>query len=110
MIDYKVRFNDIPWHTVAPGAREKLCAQGDTRLRLIEFREGLQHPEWCLRGHMAIVLEGRLELRFDGQTLNYDEGDALFIPEGEAHRHIPRPLSARVLLFSVEANPAASGG
>ena len=103
MSRYRVDFKAIDWRERAPGAREKVFEDCGRRVRLIEFTAGLEHPHWCETGHMAQVLEGELELRFDHETLIYRPGDVLFIPDGEAHRHIPRPLTERVLLFSVES-------
>jgi quercetin dioxygenase-like cupin family protein len=103
---YRIRFDSLDWICPRPGARFKRLIEGDTQVRLVEFRPELSHPEWCTVGHAGCVLEGVLELEFADQTLRFEAGDGLLIPSGEAHRHIPRALSERVLLLLVEAAPA----
>jgi len=107
-MSYRLAFATLPWQAPARGIRYKAHEQDGVRVRLIEFEAGLDHPEWCVTGHTAYVLEGRLELRFDEHTEVYEPGDMLLIPDGEAHRHVPVPLTARVRLVSVES-PLAAG-
>ena len=107
---HKVDFDAIEWCERAPGARDKVYEHDGHRVRLIEFTKALEHPHWCETGHMAQVLEGELELRFDEETLRYRAGDVLFIPDGESHRHIPRPLTDTVRLFSVESDQGGNHG
>lgn len=102
MKNCKINFEKLDWIIVNDGARYKVHQDGETMVRLIEFFECLQHPEWCLNGHIAYVLEGRLQMKFSTTTEIYETGDVLVIPEGDECRHIPRPLSPVVRLFSVE--------
>ena len=68
----------------------------------MEFSKHMVHPDWCPRGHMAYVLEGQMEIDFDGRTVLFEAGDAMFVPDGDAHRHRPKALTDRVVFFSVE--------
>ncbi|MHC4698710.1 MAG: cupin domain-containing protein, partial [Planctomycetota bacterium] len=71
-------------------------------LRVVEFERDLEHPEWCERGHIGYVLQGKLALEFDGGTLEIGPGDGFIIPNGKANRHRPVPLTDRVLLVMSE--------
>ena len=102
MLNYKVEFDTLDWVNAGTGIRHKTYKNNNVQLRLIEFSEGLEHPDWCLVGHTAYILEGRLEICFESFSEVYEPGSALLIPEGESHKHIPRPLSPLVRLFSVE--------
>ena len=99
---YKIQFDSLDWVVVNEKARYKIYKNNETQVRLIEFSEGLKHPEWCLKGHTAQVLEGTLEITFESSTEVYERGDVLFIPDGENHKHIPKPLSPVVRLLSIE--------
>ena len=75
---------------------------GNRQLRAVEFERGLEHPEWC---HVGYVLEGRLGLEFDDETVKLEPGDGFIIPGGRASRHRPVPLTAHVLLLLSEQLP-----
>lgn len=102
MNNYKVTLESLEWINADKGTRYKLYKNNEIQVRLIEFAAGLQHPQWCLTGHTAYVIDGRLEIRFASHSEIYEPGDALIIPEGEEHKHIPKPLTPLVRLFSVE--------
>ena len=102
MKNYKIEFNNLDWIAAGVGARYKIHKDKQTQVRLIEFSDNLEHPEWCITGHTAYVLEGCLEIKFETFIEVYETGSVLFIPEGECHKHIPRPLTPLVRLFSVE--------
>jgi quercetin dioxygenase-like cupin family protein len=95
----------MEWEAPAPKVRRKLHRLGDRQLRVVEFDRGLEHPDWCATGHIGYVLEGRLGLEFDGTTIEIAEGDGFIIPDGEATRHRPVPLSDRVRLVLCEEVP-----
>jgi quercetin dioxygenase-like cupin family protein len=78
---------------------------GNRQLRVVEFERGLEHPEWCQVGHVGCVLEGRLGLEFDDETVELEPGDGFIIPDGRASRHRPVPLTAHVLLLLSEQLP-----
>ena len=98
----KVDFAELEWVSAAPGARFKAIDRDGSRMRLLEFTPEFVEHDWCRKGHVGIVLEGRLEIDFSGRVERFEPGHALFIPGGEAGQHKARALSERVLLFVVE--------
>ena len=100
--EHAVRFSSLEWTSPQPKVRAKARQLGARRLRLVEFRHGMEHPEWCTVGHVGYVLEGRLAIQFDDQTIELKPGDGLIIPEGEASRHRPAPLTDHVLVLLSE--------
>lgn len=99
------RFSDLPWENPAEHVRQKTHVLGGKKLRLVEFGKGLEHPEWCLKGHVGYVLDGTLAIEFDHETIEFNAGDGLILPAGEAARHRPLPVSDRVLLILCEDVP-----
>ena len=83
----KVNFDSLPWQTPLPGARFKAFQQGNTLLRLVEFSKGFMEPDWCAKGHVGYVLEGEVDIDFDGKTVRFSAGDGLMIPKGKKDRH-----------------------
>ena len=56
-----------------------------------------------MKNHIGFVLEGKLEIDFNGEKIIYLAGDAIFISEGENSAHKARPLTTSpVKLFLVE--------
>jgi quercetin dioxygenase-like cupin family protein len=102
---YAARFASMDWESTAPKVRRKLHQVADRQLRVVEFGRGLEHPEWCQTGHIGYVLQGELRLEFEGGTLEIGPGDGFVIPDGEASRHRPVPLTDRVLLILSEQVP-----
>lgn len=98
----KIDFSKIEWESARPGIRSKSFEQNGKEIRLIELDRDLEHPDWCLTGHVGYVIEGELEIEFDGEILNFSKGDALFITAGEKDKHIPKALSKKVSLVLVE--------
>ena len=49
-----------------------------------------------------MIVEGKLEIDFDGDKQIFRSGDALIIPGGAKDRHRPRALSERALMFLIE--------
>lgn len=102
MQDYKIDFSSIPWQSPLPKARFKAHEHGGCRLRILEFERGFVEPDWCQNGHIGYVIEGRLEVDFDGSIETFEAGDAVTIPEGSDHKHKARPLTDVVRLFLIE--------
>jgi len=48
------------------------------------------------------ILEGKLEVNFDGNVVVFNTGDGLFIPAGEKDKHIGRALTKIVRMLFVE--------
>ncbi len=87
MIDYLIDFKAMAWESTKPGIRQKSFHKDGQRIRLIEFSDGFIEAEWCTKGHIGYVLEGRLFIDFNGAQIEFKAGDGLFIPEGESNRH-----------------------
>jgi ethanolamine utilization protein EutQ (cupin superfamily) len=100
-MNYKIDFDSIPWETPMHGVRHKVLKQGDKQLRLVEYTRDLE-PHWCEKGHIGYVLEGRLEIAFDNETLVCNPGDGIFISSGSEHKHSGRVLSEFVRVVFVE--------
>ncbi len=54
------------------------------------------------KGHFGYILEGHLEIEFDGGTHVFKEGDGVFIPDGAVHKHRAKVLSEVVRVIFVE--------
>jgi len=99
---YRIEFNAMSWQTAPSGARFKVYKEGSQQLRLLEFGRDLNHPEWCVTGHIGFLLEGEFEIEFDDKTVAYKAGDGISIPTGEKHRHRPKAISEKVQIVFVE--------
>ncbi len=102
MSERRIDFSRIDWEEKADGLRTKNFETDGKRFRFLEISRGLVHPDWCVTGHIGYVVEGELEIDFGSEIINYSAGDALFIKAGEREKHIPKPVSEKVLLFLVE--------
>ena len=98
----KVDFDSSPWETPQPGERFKAFEHEGQRLRLVELAAGFVQRDWCARGHIGYVLEGEMDLDFEGETVRFSRNDGLFIPAGEDTRHKANVLSDVVRLILVE--------
>ena len=102
MDQYRVDFESIPWEAPAAGVRFKGHVENGKRLRLVEFTRDFVDPDWCRNGHIGLILEGQMEIDFDGQVIAFGPGDGIFIPPGEEHKHKGRVLSDKVKAILVE--------
>jgi len=97
-----VDFESMEWETPAEGVRFKAYEQGGRKLRLVEFSKEFVEPDWCTKGHIGYVLEGQIEIDFDGQAIVFGPGDGVFIPAGEEHKHKGKALTDVVRIILVE--------
>jgi len=95
---YRIDFEAMPWDTPAVGVRFKTYEHNGRRLRLAEFTREFVEPDWCTKGHIGYVLEGRMEIDFDGKLLTFGPGDGLFIRLGEKHTAKVITDTAKVIL------------
>jgi len=95
-------FDELEWIEVGDGMRFKRFQQGELQLRLVEWDKSMLHSDWCLKGHVGYVIEGVVEIDVAGKVFQYQQGDVLVLPEGEAHKHRPKVLSEKMRFFSVE--------
>ena len=58
--------------------------------------------DWCKKGHIVYILEGTLEVNFDGNVVVFNTGDGLFIPAGEKDKHMGKALTKVVKMIFVE--------
>jgi quercetin dioxygenase-like cupin family protein len=98
----KVDFDGVQWESPLKGARYKAIQQGNHRLRLVEFSRDFVEPDWCLKGHIGYVLEGEMDVDFDGDLVHFSAGDGIFIPPGVANKHKASVSTEVVRLFLVE--------
>lgn len=87
MKDYRIQFDQLPWTSAAPGAEQKTVVHGNQRLRLVRFNDAFIEPDWCTAGHIGLVLSGTMRVNFSGRMVHYQQGDGLWIAEGEVAKH-----------------------
>lgn len=102
MEQYRVVFESMEWETPAEGVRFKAYEQGGRKLRLIEFDREFVEPDWCKKGHIGYILEGQIEIDFDGQAIVFGPGDGVFISAGQKHKHRGKALTDVVRIILVE--------
>lgn len=102
MENYVIDFESLPWVEPAPGVRFKVFVQGQKKIRIVEFTEEFVEPDWCLNGHIGYVIEGEMEVEFEGAVRKYKAGDGLFIPKGDKHKHRHYSTVKATTLFMVE--------
>lgn len=95
---YRIDFKTMPWDTPAVGIRFKAHERNGRRLRLAEFTKEFVEPDWCTKGHIGYVLEGRMEINFGGEAIMFGPGDGLFIPAGDKHMAKVITDTAKVIL------------
>ena len=92
----------MEWQQPAKAVRSRCYREGGRQLRLVEFGEGFIEADWCLKGHIGYVLEGRAELELEDETVSFGPGDGIFIPAGEGHKHKLTVLSEVFRVVLVE--------
>ena len=102
MEQHRINFDSMDWETPANGVRFKAYPYGDKKLRLVEFSKEFIEPDWCTKGHIGYILEGQMEIDFDGNKEVFGPGDGVFIPAGQEHKHIGRVLTDNVKAILVE--------
>jgi len=102
MDTYKVDFESVPWETPMAGVRFKAYEKGGRKLRLVEFTKEFVERDWCTKGHTGYILEGQMEIDFNGKVVAFRPGDGVFIPAGEKHKHKAKVLTDVVRIILVE--------
>ena len=97
-----VDFDQLAWEAPAPGLRTKTVDRGGKKLRLVEFSADFVEPDWCVRGHAGLVLQGEIEGEGAGAVVRFRTGEGLFIAAGDSHRHRHHATIAAARLFLVE--------
>jgi ethanolamine utilization protein EutQ (cupin superfamily) len=86
----------------AEGVRFKAYKQNGKQVRLVEFTDKFVETDWCKKGHIVYILEGRLEVNFDGNVVVFNTGDGLFIPAGRKNKHMGKALTKIVRMIFFE--------
>ena len=102
MAQYKIDFESMEWEVPADGVRFKAYEQGGRKLRLVEFTKEFVEVDWCTKGHVGYILEGQMEIDFDGEKEALSPGDGIFILAGEEHKHKGRVLTDTVKIILAE--------
>jgi quercetin dioxygenase-like cupin family protein len=102
MEKHKVDFEDLKWISPVRGMRYKAFQEGNRKIRLAEFAKDFVEPDWCTKGHIGFVLDGEMEIDFDGNIVCFSAGDGIFIPEGKENRHKASVHTDVVRLILVE--------
>jgi mannose-6-phosphate isomerase-like protein (cupin superfamily) len=102
MEKYKIDFETMPWETPAVGVRFKAHEQDGRKLRLAEFTKEFVEADWCRKEHIGYILDGQVEIDFDGKVIMFGPGDGLFIPAGEKHKHKAKVLTDVLKVILVE--------
>lgn len=82
--------------------RFKVYKQNGKQVRLVEFTDDFIETDWCTKEHMGYILEGKLEINFNGNMVVFNQGDGLFIPTGDSDKHKGRALTKIVKMIFVE--------
>jgi ethanolamine utilization protein EutQ (cupin superfamily) len=98
----KINFKSMPWNMPAPSVRFKAFKQNRKQIRLVEFTKEFIESDWCTKGHIGFILEGEMEINFNGAFIIFKQGDGLFIPAGEKNKHMARVLTEYVRLILME--------
>ena len=71
-------------------------------LRLMELTEQYHELEWCLHGHIGIILEGVFKVEFENHIEVFNKGDIVFISGGEQHKHKASVPSGKMTMLSFD--------
>lgn len=82
----RVDFAAIAWTEHSPGLREKRVSNGGQTLRLVSHTHEHVENDWCSAAHSGVLISGRLCIEFDDETVVYEAGDVIAVPEGDRHR------------------------
>jgi quercetin dioxygenase-like cupin family protein len=102
MKPYRIDFNSMKWESPVDGVKFRAYRQHNKKLRLVEFSKEFVESDWCTKGHIGYILEGQIEIDFDGAKEIFGPGDGVFIPAGQEHKHKGRVLTEKVTAILVE--------
>ena len=98
----KIDFKSLPWESPVPGIKFKAHKQNGKILRLVEFDKEFIEPDWCKKGHIGYILEGEMEINFDGEIVVFRPGDGVFILSGDEDKHIGKVITDKVKAILIE--------
>lgn len=82
-----VDFEKVEWQEAGRGIRYKKVEKEGKILRLMELTPEYVENEWCMHGHIAVILCGMFKVEFKTHTEIFHQGDVVWIPGGETHQH-----------------------
>lgn len=84
------------------GARAKIVQQGGKQLRVVEFDEELIETDWCRLGHASYILEGEIEIDYEGEVVVYSPGHGFIIPVDKKHMaSVPKGVCRLILIKDI---------
>ena len=87
MREFLIDFKKLDWETAYSGQRQKTYSKGKNQLRLVELTDEYHEEEWCEKEHIGYVLEGRIIIDFNEESIVFKQGDGIFITGGKENRH-----------------------
>jgi quercetin dioxygenase-like cupin family protein len=102
MNQYCIDFEGMAWESPMAGVRFKAYEESGRKLRLVEFSKEFVETDWCTKGHIGYVLEGQMEIDFNGRIIPFGPGDGIFIPSGDQHAHKANVLTDTIKVILVE--------
>lgn len=79
-VEYKGEFGTSFWRTFE---------SGNIRVRIVDYSPGFKSDHYCNRGHILLVLEGKLYIKLkDGQTFLLDKGMSFQVEDDETNPHL----------------------
>ena len=85
--DHLLKFEDMEFEKIQDGLEQKKITRGDRVLRILKIHSQFTEANWCLNGHVGYVLSGKMKINFNGIIQNYNQGDGLWIEQGESSKH-----------------------
>lgn len=104
MEEHLVTFEKIEWVNACEGMRYKRYEKDSKVIRMIELTDSYCELEWCMNGHIGIIVEGKFRVEFEKHVEDFNVGDIVFIPGGEQHKHkasVPSGKRMRMLSFEL---------
>ena len=92
-----IGFDVTDWSAVAPEEHKgetgtsywRVYSQGNVRARIVDYSPGFRSDHWCGRGHVLLVLEGRLSIELeDGSVHDLGPGMSFQAGDDESKRHL----------------------
>jgi len=108
MLMRDIPFGTTDWSAIAPtehaGETGKAIWRtrqfGSIRVRMVEYTPGYLADHWCEKGHILLVLDGRLETELaDGRSFTLLAGQSYQVADGaEPHRSRTGAEGARLFI------------
>jgi len=91
-----VPFVTVDWNKIEPTVHKgekgealwRTFEQGNIRVRMVEYSPGYRADHWCARGHVLLVLEGRLQTELkDGRVFELLSGMSYHAEDDSLNPH-----------------------